>query len=84
MAAFRRRHFHMHFRECKVLYSDYILPMFVINNVPALVQIMAWRRSGAKPLSEEMLTQFCDAYMRHWVGVVWISHLISQENTKCV
>ena len=23
-----------------------------INNIPALVQIMAWRRSGEKPLSE--------------------------------
>ena len=27
-----------------------------INNIPALVQIMAWRRSGDKPLSEPMLT----------------------------
>ena len=26
---------------------------------------MAWRRIGAKPLSEAMLTQFTDAYMRH-------------------
>ena len=34
-----------------------------INNIPTLVQIMAWRRSGAKPLSEPMmvrlLTQMC-------------------------
>ena len=26
-----------------------------INNIPALVQIMAWRRSGNKPLSEPMM-----------------------------
>ena len=26
-----------------------------INNIPALVQIMAWRRSGGKPLSEPMM-----------------------------
>ena len=26
---------------------------------------MAWRRIGDKPLSESMLTQFTDAYMRH-------------------
>ena len=26
-----------------------------INNIPALVQIMAWRRPGDKPLSESML-----------------------------
>ena len=26
-----------------------------INNIPALVQIMAWRRTGDKPLSEPMM-----------------------------
>ena len=26
-----------------------------INNIPALVQIMAWRRSGDKPLYEPMM-----------------------------
>ena len=26
-----------------------------INNIPALFQIMAWRRSGDKPLSEPMM-----------------------------
>ena len=34
-----------------------------INNIPAVVQIMAWRRSGDKPLSEPMmislLTHIC-------------------------
>ena len=33
-----------------------------INNKPALVQVMAWRRTGGKPLSEPMLTQFTDVY----------------------
>ena len=35
-----------------------------INNIPALVQIMAWRRPGDKPLSEPMMvrlpTHICD------------------------
>ena len=31
------------------------IPKFRINNIPALVQIMAWRRPGDKPLSEPML-----------------------------
>ena len=39
----------------------------------ALVKMMAWRRIGAKPLSETMPTVFIDAYMRHsgwgWGGV---------------
>ena len=42
-----------------------------VNNTPALFQIMVWRRSGYKPLSEPMLTQFTDAYMRNrgsWVN----------------
>ena len=39
--------------------------LFVINDTPALVQIMALRRPGDKPLSEPMLTRFTDAYMRH-------------------
>ena len=31
------------------------VPKGPINNIPVLVQIMAWRRSGDKPLSEAML-----------------------------
>ena len=39
------------------------VPKGPINNIPALVQIMAWPRSGDKPLSEPMmvslLTHIC-------------------------
>ena len=39
------------------------VPKIRINNIPALVQIMAWRRPGGKPLSELMmvslLTHIC-------------------------
>ena len=31
------------------------VPKGPINNIPALVQIMAWRRSGDKPLSEPVM-----------------------------
>ena len=31
------------------------VPKFPINNIPALVQIMAWCRPGDKPLSEPMM-----------------------------
>ena len=41
------------------------VPNGPIDNKPALVQVMAWRRTGDKPLPEPMLTQFIDAYMRH-------------------
>ena len=40
-------------------------PEVQINNIPALVEIMAWRRPGDKPLSEAMVVSFTDAYMRH-------------------
>ena len=30
------------------------VPLGPVNNIQALVQIMAWRRQGGKPLSEPM------------------------------
>ena len=43
--------------------SQKFVPKGAINNIPALVQIMAWRRPGDKPLSEPMmvslLTHIC-------------------------
>ena len=35
-----------------------------INDIPALFQIMAWHRSGDKPLSEPMMASLL-TYMRH-------------------
>ena len=36
-----------------------------IDDKAALVQVMAWRRTGDKPLPEAMITKYTDAYMRH-------------------
>ena len=36
-----------------------------IDNKLALVQVMAWRRTGDKTLPGPMMTRFFDAYMRH-------------------
>ena len=41
------------------------VPRSTIDNKSALVQVMAWRRRGDKPLPEPMLTQFTDANMWH-------------------
>ena len=57
----------MHFFNENVLISINISLKFIpkgpVNNIPALVQIMAWRRPGDKPLSEPMmiisLTHIC-------------------------
>ena len=58
---YRRRHFPKHFLEWS--YHDLtkislkFVPKCPINNIPTLVQIMAWRQPGAKPLSEPMLVR---------------------------
>ena len=36
-----------------------------IHNMLTLVQIMAWHRSGDKPLSEQMMAKFTDTYVHH-------------------
>ena len=41
------------------------VPRSPTDNKTALVHVMAWRRTGDKPLSEPMLTPFSDACMRH-------------------
>ena len=48
------------------------VPKDPINNIPALVQIMAWRRPGDKPLSEPMmvrlLTHIC-VTRPQWINI---------------
>ena len=47
------------------------VPKGPINNIPALVQIMAWRRTGDKPLSEPMVVNLLtDTYMSHSVSMI--------------
>ena len=49
------------------------VPKGPINNIPALVQIMAWRRSGDKPLSEPMMVSLPThiwVTLPQWVNVV--------------
>ena len=42
-----------------------LVPRSPIDNKAALVQVMAWRLTGDKPLPEPMLIQFTYAYMWH-------------------
>ena len=55
------------------------IPKGPINNIPALVRIMAWRRSGDKPLSEPMMlslpTHIC-VTRPQWVKMQ--SHFLTQ------
>ena len=43
--------------------SQKFVPKGPINNKLALFQVMAWHRTGDKPLPKAMLTQFTDAYI---------------------
>ena len=60
-----RRHFADDVFKCNFLNENVVIPIKIslkfvpkgpINNIPALGQIMAWHRTGDKPLSEPMMT----------------------------
>ena len=46
-----------------IWFSLKFVPRSPIDNLPALVQVMGWRRPGDKPLAEPKLIQFTDAYI---------------------
>ena len=58
------------------------IPKGPINNIPALVQVMVWRRPGDKPLSEpimvSLLTHIC-VTQPQWVNM----HFLSPNDQKC-
>ena len=62
----------------------------IINNVPALAQIMAWRRPGAGPLSKPwMISLVAHIYVSrpYWVNTFKIYHLWRVKNIaiyKCI
>ena len=47
------------------LVSPKYVPRSPINNKPAVVKVMAWRRTDDKPLPGPMMAQYIDAFMRH-------------------
>ena len=53
------------------------VPKGPINNIPSLVQVMAWRRPGDKPLSEPMMvrlsTHICVTWPQ-WVKSYWFRY----------
>ena len=67
------------FSFCESVWILKCVPSGSINNIPALVQIMAWRRSGDKPLSEPRMVRLpihiC-VTRPQWVNV------ITKENEK--
>ena len=64
--------------EFRLKISLKFVPKGPINNIPALVPIMAWRRSGDKPLSEPMMvslpTHICVTRPQ------WVKHALSMHD----
>ena len=54
--------------ECIFLHENDSIAIQLFPSVlfkPVLFQVMAWCRTGDKPLAEPIMTQFIEAYMRH-------------------
>ena len=68
--------------EFWLIFSLKFVPKGSINNIPALVQIMAWYRWGDKPLSEPMMvrlpTHIC-VTRPQWVNILWITAVLSEN-----
>ena len=65
-------YFQVNFREWKVPWMKSLIkismkfvPKASIENKAVLVQVMAWRRTGDRPLPEPKLIQIIDAYIQH-------------------
>ena len=87
------RHFPDDILKCIFLNEDVWISLTIslkcvrkvrINNIPSLVQIMAWRRPGDKPLSEpvmvSLLTHIC-VTQPQWVIQCWLSIQYTIRNT---
>ena len=61
MAAISQTIFQMHFRERIFSIWNKTSPKGPNDTKPALVEIIAWRLLGNKPVSEPMLTRFTEA-----------------------
>ena len=55
-------------------FSLKFVPKGPINNIPVLVQMMAWRRPGAKPMMASLLTHIC-VIRAQWVRWWYLSML---------
>ena len=97
----KRRHFADDIFKCIFLNENVRIPIKIslkfvpngpINNIPALVQIMAWRRPGDKPLSEPLvdsLTTHVCVTQPQWVKKLkWINRMdhsgLNHNKADCV
>ena len=81
----RRRYFQMHFHEWKNCVLIKISLQFIVKgpfrNVPALVEIMAWRRIGENQCSPDSLTHICGTRGR-WINQIICSREVRKSATN--
>ena len=63
--------------------SRKFVPKGQINNIPVLVQIMTWRRTGDKPLSEPMMVSLLVRHMASLTGHQIMKHFAHNWNLPC-
>ena len=56
---------HLVIEKFNVLIRMKFVPQGLIDNKSTLVQVITWRRTGAKLLHEPMMTELYGAYLRH-------------------
>ena len=88
------RHFADDIFKCIFLYDNFwilieisvkYVPYGLIDNIAALVQIMTWRRTGDKPLSEPMLIYCTGTYMHNSAVTSWyIQHKYLRSKYWCL
>ena len=61
----------IHFFSFWLKFSLKFGPIAPIGNSAALVQVMVWHQSGAKPLSEPKMLSITSAYMHHLASMGW-------------
>ena len=96
ISALRSRHNSRHFLDdtfkcvclnenvwISITISSKFVPKGPIDNIPALVQIMAWRRSGDESISEPMvlslLTHIC-VTLPQWVNTQCVNNTLSPSD----
>ena len=90
------RHIAYNIFKCILLNENFWIPIKIslkfvpqgpINNIPALVKIMAWRRPGDKPLSEPMMvrlpTHIC-VTRPQWVNRILVQYILLCIRNECV
>ena len=86
MATVSQTTFSNAFSRISIKISLKFVPKGPINNIPALIQIMAWLRSGDKPLSEPMLlillTHICVTRPQRVNYTTWMRKLINSYSNR--